>query len=97
MEHEKEKHSKGSPIERERRPSQDKGHHKEKHSTEGPLIKKKRLEADKAIHKKTYRQPNTDCKEELIDKASLTHGCTSECIYRPKASVVVVRCSLQNK
>ena len=43
------------------------------------------------MHKKTYRQPTKDWKEELIDKASLTHICTSECRYRPKASMVVVK------
>merc|ERR1712133_171438 len=37
------------------------------------------------------RQPSKDWKQELIDKASLTHICTSECRYRPKASMVVVR------
>ena len=36
------------------------------------------------------RQPTKDWKQELIDKASLTHICTSECRYRPKASMVVV-------
>ena len=36
------------------------------------------------------RQPSKDWKQELIDKASLTHICTSECRYRPKASMVVV-------
>merc|ERR1712041_23329 len=51
--------------------------------------KKRRLTKDKATHKKTYRQPTKDWKEELIDKASLTHICTSECRYRPKASMVV--------
>merc|ERR1712112_718841 len=36
------------------------------------------------------RQPTKDWKQELIDKASLTHICTSECRYRPKVSMVVV-------
>merc|ERR1711955_91419 len=36
------------------------------------------------------RQPTKDWKQELIDKASLTHICTSECRYRPKASMFVV-------
>ena len=55
------------------------------------IQKKRRLTKDKATHKKTYRQPTKDWKEELIDKASLTHICTSECRYRPKASMVVVK------
>merc|ERR1712066_289039 len=37
-----------------------------------------------------HRQPTKDWKQELIDKASLTHICTSECRYRPKASILVV-------
>merc|ERR1712121_169889 len=37
------------------------------------------------------RQPSKDWKQELIDKASLTHICTSECRYRPKASMVLVK------
>merc|ERR1712240_919311 len=37
------------------------------------------------------RQPSKDWKQELIDKASLTHICISECRYRPKGSMVFVR------
>merc|ERR1712089_76672 len=60
-------------------------------SAECQIEKERRLTKDKAAHKKTYRQPTKDWKEELIDKASLTHICTSECRYRPKASMVVVK------
>ena len=55
------------------------------------IQKKRRLTKDKATHKKTYRQPTKDWQEDLISKASLTHICTSECRYRPKASMVVVK------
>merc|ERR1712243_490894 len=37
------------------------------------------------------RQPSKDWKQELIDKASLTHICISECRYRAKASMVLVK------
>merc|ERR1712101_27573 len=68
-----------------------KEYHKEKRSAESQIEKERRLTKDKATHKKTYRQPTKDWKQELIDKASLTHICTSECRYRPKASMVVVK------
>ena len=48
------------------------------------------LTTKKEYEHKRYRQPSKDWKQELIDKASLTHICTSECRYRPKASMVVV-------
>merc|ERR1712002_1436874 len=63
---------------------------REKRSAESDIGKKRRQTKDKATHKKRYGQPTKDWKEELIDKASLTHICTSECRYRPKASMVVV-------
>merc|ERR1712041_18664 len=53
--------------------------------------KEMRLNKQKKINKNTYRQPTKDWEQELIDKASLTHICTSECRYRPKASMGVVR------
>merc|ERR1712240_555267 len=42
------------------------------------------------------RQPSKDWKQELIDKASLTHICISECRYRPKASMVLVKENMFN-
>merc|ERR1711890_184730 len=63
----------------------------EKRSKESDIGKKRRLTKDKATHKRRYQQPTKDWKQELIDKASLTHICTSECRYRPKASMVVVK------
>merc|ERR1711962_1333942 len=64
---------------------------REKRSAESEINKEMRQTKDKATHKKTYRQPTKDWEQELIDKASLTHICTSECRYRPKASMVVVK------
>merc|ERR1712041_3380 len=54
---------------------------REKRLAESEKEKERRLTKDKATHKKTYGQPTKDWKEELIDKASLTHICTSECRY----------------
>ena len=51
----------------------------------------KRVTQDKEYHRQKRRQPSKDWKQELIDKASLTHICTSECRYRPKASMVLVK------
>ena len=55
------------------------------------IERQRRLNKQKKCNKNTYRQPTKDWKQELIDKASLTHICTSECRYRPKASMVVVK------
>merc|ERR1711955_142815 len=85
-----EKRSKESEIERQRRLTQDKECHSRKRSAESEIDKEMRQTKDKATHKKRYGQPTKDWKQELIDKASLTHICTSECRYRPKASMVVV-------
>merc|ERR1712112_159628 len=90
-EYDNEKCSAESQIDKEMRLNKQKEYENEKRSAESPLEKKRRLTKDKATHKKTYRQPTKDWKQELIDKASLTHICTSECKYRPKASMVVVK------
>ena len=45
---------------------------------------------DTTRRRKRYRQATKDWKQELIDKSSLTYICTSECRYRPKASMVLV-------
>merc|ERR1712066_930638 len=90
-EYHSQKRSAESDIEKRRRLQKQKEYENEKRSAESPLEKKRRLTKDKAMHKKTYRQPTKDWKQELIDKASLTHICTSECRYRPKASMVVVK------
>ena len=80
-----------SKIERQRRLNKQKEYDHEKRSAESEIDKQMRQTKDKATHKKTYRQPTKDWEQELIDKASLTHICTSECRYRPKASMVVVK------
>merc|ERR1712115_481699 len=67
------------------------GYDNAKRSAESQKDKEMRLNKQKKINKNTYRQPTKDWKQELIDKASLTHICTSECRYRPKASMVVVK------
>merc|ERR1712243_526997 len=85
-----EKRSKESPLERQTRLNKQKEYENEKRSAESDIGKKMRQTKDKATHKKRYGQPTKDWKQELIDKASLTHICTSECRYRPKASMVVV-------
>lgn len=64
---------------------------REKRSAQSEIEKESRLTQDKEYHRKKRRQPSKDWKQELIDKASLTHICTSECRYRPKDSMVVVR------
>merc|ERR1712112_735354 len=86
-----EKRSAESQIDKEMRLNKQKEYENEKRSAESDIEKKRRLTKDKATHKKTYRQPTKDWKQELIDKASLTHICTSECRDRPKASMVVVK------
>merc|ERR1712240_615371 len=63
---------------------------REKRLAESEKETEKRLNKQKQYEHKRYRQPTKDWKQELIDKASLTHICTSECRYRPKASMVVV-------
>merc|ERR1712115_723121 len=80
-----------SEIEKERRLTQDKEYHSQKRSEESEIEKEMRLTQDKEYHRQKRRQPSKDWKQELIDKASLTHICTSECRYRPKASMVVVK------
>ena len=62
----------------------------EKRALESEFERKRRLTQDKEYHRQKRRQPSKDWKQELIDKASLTHICTSECRYRPKGSMVVV-------
>merc|ERR1711867_257854 len=64
---------------------------REKRSGESEIEKERRVTQDKEYHRQKRRQPSKDWKQELIDKASLTHICTSECRYRPKGSMVVVR------
>merc|ERR1712126_605161 len=80
----------GSEIEKERRLKKQKEYN-EKRSAQSEIEKERRLTQDKEYHGQKRRQPSKDWKQELIDKASLTHICTSECRYRPKASMVVVR------
>merc|ERR1711954_479226 len=84
------KRSAESERDKEMRQTQDKEYQSQKRSGESEIQRKKRLNKQKKCNKITYRQPTKDWKEELIEKASLTHICTSECRYRPKASMVVV-------
>merc|ERR1711867_42154 len=64
---------------------------REKRFAESEIEKERRLTQDKEYHSQKRRQPTKDWKQELIDKASLTHICTSECRYRAQASMVVVK------
>merc|ERR1711962_1973068 len=80
-----------SEKEKERRLNQQKEYEHKKRSEESEIEKERRLTQDKENHRQKRRQPSKDWEQELIDKASLTHICTSECRYRPKASMVVVR------
>merc|ERR1712115_623901 len=90
-EYDHEKRSAESEIERQRRLTQKKDYQSQKRSGESEIERKERLNKQKKCNKITYRQPTKDWQQELIDKASLTHICTSECRYRPKASMVVVK------
>merc|ERR1711895_314252 len=83
------KRSAESQIDKEKRLNKQKEYN-EKRSSQSGIEKEKRLNTQKKCNKKTYRKPTKDWQQELIDKASLTHICTSECRYRPKASMVVV-------
>merc|ERR1711989_239703 len=67
--------------------TQQKDYQSQKRSAESEIERKRRLNNKKNI----YRQPTKDWEQELIDKASLTHICISECRYRPMASMVVVK------
>merc|ERR1712177_197976 len=80
-----------SKIQRQGRLNKQKEYENEKRSAESQEDKEKRLNKQKEYEKEKYRQPTKDWQQELIDKASLTHICTSECRYRPKASMVVVK------
>merc|ERR1712243_410899 len=85
-EYHSQKRSAESDIEKERRLIKDKST-KHKRYTQATEFRAKKIR--ELIEKR--RQPTKDWKQELIDKASLTHICTSECIYRSKASMVVVK------
>merc|ERR1711962_519912 len=89
-EYHSQKRSEESEIEKERRLN-DKEYHRQKRSEESGIEKERRITQDKEYHRQKHGQPSKDWKQELIDKALLTHICTSECRYRPKASMVVVR------
>merc|ERR1711955_145403 len=90
-EYENEKRSAESQEDKEKRLNKQKEYEKEKCSGRLSIERKKRLNKQKKCNKITYRQPTKDWEQELIDKASLTHICISECRYRPKASMVVVK------
>merc|ERR1712243_280754 len=89
-EYHSQKRSEESEIEKERRLNNQKECN-EKRSGQSDIEKERRLTQDKEYHRQKRRQPSKDWKQELIDKASLIHICTSECRYRPKGSMVVVR------
>merc|ERR1712041_30579 len=79
------KRSAESEIENERRLQKQK-EYEHKRYTKSTEIRAKKVQQ---VREKR-REPSKDWEQELIDKASLTHICTSECRYRPKASMVVV-------
>merc|ERR1712243_365308 len=85
------KRSAESQEDKQMRLTQDQEYQSRKRSGESEIERKKRLNKQKKCNEITYRQPTKDWEQELIDKASLTHICTSECRYRPKASMVVVK------
>merc|ERR1712126_716162 len=70
-----------SQIGRQRRLNKQKEYDNAKRSAESEINKEMRQTKDKATHKKIYRQPTKDWEQELIEKASLTHICASECRY----------------
>ena len=80
-----------SEKETERRLNKQKKYEHEKRAAESEKETERRLTKQKQYEHEKRRQPSKDWKQELIDKASLTHICTSECRYRPKGSMVVVR------
>ena len=51
----------------------------------------------RAKDKQRHRRRVKDWKDDLMDKSSLTYICTSECRYRPRASMVVVEQTNMNK
>merc|ERR1711895_229774 len=79
-----------SDIDKEMRLNKQKEYDHEKRAAESEIEKERRLNKQKEYDHEKRRQPSKDWKQELIDKASLTHICTSECRYRPKARMVVV-------
>merc|ERR1711962_1933654 len=83
-EYEHEKRLAESEKEKERRLTQDKEYQSRKRSEESEKEKERRLTQDKEYQRQNRRQPIKDWEQQLIDKASLTHICTSECRYRPK-------------
>merc|ERR1712240_690003 len=85
-EYHRQKRSEESEIEKERRLNNQKKYEHKRFSESTEFRAKKVQEV-----RERRRQPSKDWKQELIDKASLTHICTSECRYRPKASMVLVK------
>merc|ERR1711873_342223 len=79
-----------SEIDKDMRLKKQKEYNHEKCCAESEIEKERRLNKQKEYEHEKRRQPTKDWKQELIDKASLTHICTSQCRYRPKASMVVV-------
>merc|ERR1712236_37758 len=89
-EYQSRKRSEESEKEKERRLNKQKEYDHKKRSEESEIEKERRLTQDKEYQRQKRRQPIKDWEQQLIDKASLTHICTSPCRYRPKASMVVV-------
>merc|ERR1711873_218355 len=73
----REKRSAESEIDKDMRLNKQKEYEREKRSAESEIDKDMRLNKQKEYEHKRYRQPSKDWKQELIDKASLTHICTS--------------------
>merc|ERR1711873_310928 len=77
----RQKRSAESEIEKEMRLNKQKEYDHEKRSAESEIENERRLNKQKEYEHEKRRQPSKDWKQELIDKASLTHICTSECRY----------------
>merc|ERR1712240_69960 len=89
--YEHEKRAAESEIEKIRRLNKQKKYEHKRFSESTEFRAKKVKEV-----RERRRQPSKDWKQELIDKASLTHICISECRYRPKASMVLVKENMFN-
>merc|ERR1711962_1243780 len=71
-----------SEKEKERRLNYQKEYDHKKRLAESEKEKERRLTQKKEYQRQKRRQPIKDWEQQLIDKASLTHICTSECRYR---------------
>ena len=75
---------------RQQRRLQNRQRNKKQRATEGEEKRDQRRAEDRQKKRQSYKEHKVKCIDGLIDKASLTHICVSECRYRPKASMVLV-------